>query len=249
MTTVIVTFATTLLVFIGLWLISLRLGDASIVDFYWGPGFAVIAWIAWCMSGRYDPFQLMLCFALSLWGFRLGWHIFKRHKGEDPRYQELRKNHGAAFGQKSLWLVFGLQAVIQWLASSPILVAMLASSQQNPVLLALGAAMFISGFILEWQADVALSRFKADPKNKGKLLKTGMFRKVRHPNYLGEIILQFGIGLMAFGLTLNPFAFFGPLLMTALIVKLSGVPMLETQLSKREGFVEWKATSGALWPK
>jgi steroid 5-alpha reductase family enzyme len=249
MATVFVTFSVTTLAFLGLWLLSLRLKDASVIDFYWGPGFAVIGWSAWAMAGTSNPYQLILLAALTLWGLRLGWFILQRHNGEDARYAAMRAHHGDAFGRISLWLVFGLQAVVQWLASSPVLVTMLAPTSPVLAIFIAGLMLFCAGFVLEMMADAAVARFKADPANKGKLLRTGLYARIRHPNYLGEILLQLGIGLMAFGLTQNLLAFAGPLLMAGLIMRLSGVPMLEEQLSKREGFAEWKARSGALWPR
>ena len=257
MTILLATAAATFLAFTALWGLSLRLRDASIIDIYWGPGFAVIACIALMLSGKSDSFTLLFMAALTLWSLRLGWHILRRHRGEDARYRAMREAHGAAFGQKSLWMIFWLQALIQWLASSPVLTVALATSplwtaDGSTLALALfahGFALFVIGFALEAWADWSMERFKADPANRGKLLMSGLHAHIRHPNYLGEIILQAGFGLMAFALTRNPLAFFGPALMAVLIIKLSGVPMLEAQLAKRPDFAAWKARSGALWWK
>jgi steroid 5-alpha reductase family enzyme len=98
-------------------------------------------------------------------------------------------------------------------------------------------------------ADNEVERFRADPANRGKLLTTGLHSRIRHPNYLGEIILQWGMGLIAFGGTLNPLAFAGAALMTGLIVKVSGVPLLEEQFRKRPGYEAWAAKAGVFWPK
>ena len=242
------TLAATFAAFTALWTLSLRRADASIVDFYWGPGFVVIGWMAFAMAGSIDAARLILLMALTLWGLRLGWYMRQRHRGqEDARYAAMRQNHGADFGRKSLWLVFWLQAFLQWLAASPILVAAFAKPQPVWPIMALGLALFSAGFLLEILADRAVARFKSNPANRGKLLTSGLHARIRHPNYLGEIILQWGFGVMAFGLTLNPLAFMGPALMHVLIVRLSGVPMLEQQLAKRAGFQEWQARSGALW--
>jgi steroid 5-alpha reductase family enzyme len=257
MNVLIITLVITLFAFTALWALSLKLRDASIVDIYWGPGFAVIAWIAFGLSGTQNTFTLIFLAALTSWALRLGWHILRRHRGEDARYRAMREAHGAAFGPKSLWMIFWLQALIQWLASSPALTVALAvpplwlsgGSMLAATLFALACALFVIGFALEAWADWRMERFKADPANRGKLLMTGLHARIRHPNYLGEIILQAGLGLMAFALTQNPLTFFGSILMAALIVRLSGVPMLEAQLAKREGFAEWKAGSGALWWK
>jgi steroid 5-alpha reductase family enzyme len=243
------TFGITLFVFTLLWLASLSRHDASIVDFYWGPGFAAIAILAWWMAET-GTSRYLLWVPVTLWGLRLGWHMIHRHHGdEDPRYRAMREHHGASFGRRSLWTVFWLQALIQWIASSPALVAAVAPARDHKGLIEFGLAVFVIGLMIEIWADRELSRFRANPANRGKLLTTGMFARIRHPNYLGEIILQWGIGIAAFGMTFNPLVFIGPAVMTGLIVKLSGVPMLEEQLRDRPGYAQWAAKAGALWPK
>jgi steroid 5-alpha reductase family enzyme len=244
------TFGVTLFVFTLLWLASLSRHDASIVDFYWGPGFAVIAILAWWMGNANGLHNTLLLVAITAWGARLGWYMTKRHTGtEDARYRAMRERHGQAFGRNSLWMVFWLQAIIQWAASSPALVAASAIPRPVEALIWIGALVFTGGFALEIMADREVERFKCDPANRGKLLTSGLHARIRHPNYLGEIILQWGMGLIAFGGTLNPLAFIGPALMTGLIVKVSGVPLLEEQFKTRPGYAEWTAKAGEFWPK
>jgi steroid 5-alpha reductase family enzyme len=259
MDTLFATLLITLAAFTLVWALSLRLKDAGIVDFYWGPGFVVIAWLAWWMSGARWGGDMLLLAPLTLWALRLGWHMTARHGGtEDPRYAAMRARHGAAFPSRSLWMVFWLQAVIQWLASSPALTLLLTdpsvknlNAASGPAVLLAGTGLlaFCVGFGLQVVADGAINRFRANPANRGKLLTTGLHGFVRHPNYLGEITLQWGLGLVAFALTHNPLAFLGPALMHVLILKLSGVPMLEALFETRPGYAEWKARTNALWPR
>jgi steroid 5-alpha reductase family enzyme len=253
------TLIASLAAFTLFWAASLKLKDAGIVDFYWGPGFVVIGWLAWALAPGGGWPGLVVLAAVSLWGVRLGWHMIARHGGvEDPRYGAMRAAHGSSFATKSLWMVFWLQAAIQWAASSPALsvaatpAVAAAASLASPLpalLFALGLALFAGGFLLEAAADRAIRRFQADPANAGKLLTTGLHARVRHPNYLGEIILQWGIGAMALAASGNPLALVGPAMMHALILRLSGVPMLEAHLAARDGFAEWKARTNALWPR
>jgi steroid 5-alpha reductase family enzyme len=244
------TASVTFAAFTLLWAASLPRRDAGIVDLYWGPGFAAIAWVAWMMSAANGLHAALLLAAVSAWALRLGWYMVRRHTGqEDPRYGAMRERHGPGFARTSLWLVFWLQAAIQWLASSPALVTAMSPSNPVPALIWIGVLLFTAGFILESIADRAVARHRANPANRGKLLTTGLHARIRHPNYLGEIVLQWGMGLIAFGGTLNPLAFFGPLLMTGLIIKVSGVPLLEEQFRKRPGYSEWAAKAGALWPR
>jgi steroid 5-alpha reductase family enzyme len=259
MTILLATAAVTFAAFTAIWAVSIVKQDAGIVDFYWGPGFAVIAWLGWWISGTPLPADLAFTLAVSLWGFRLGWYMTARHSGaEDARYADMRRRHGESFGRRSLWMVFWLQAAIQWIAASPSLALMTAargvkaaapSVPLQAVIVGTGAVLFILGFCLEVAADRAVARFRADPGNRGKLLTAGLHSRIRHPNYLGEIILQWGLGLFALGLTLQPLALVGSALMTGLIIRLSGVPLLEAQFESRPGFAEWKARTGALWPR
>jgi steroid 5-alpha reductase family enzyme len=244
------TLAAALLAFTAFWAASLPRRDAGIVDFYWGPGFVVIGWLAAAIAGRFDAGSLLFLSLLTLWGVRLGWYMTARHGGaEDARYAAMRERHGEAFGRKSLWMVFWLQGVIQWIASSPALVVALSAAAAPGLPAWLGAAIFVLGFSIEIAADRAVARFKADPANRGRLLTTGLHGVVRHPNYIGEIILQWGLGIVAFAVSGNPLAFVGPALMHGLIVKLSGVPMLEEHFAGRPGYAEWKAGTAALWPR
>jgi steroid 5-alpha reductase family enzyme len=253
------TLLVTLVAFTLVWALSLRLKDAGIVDFYWGPGFAVIGWLGWWMSGTRSGTDVILLAPLTLWAIRLGWHMAARHGGvEDARYADMRARHGAAFPGKSLWMVFWLQAIIQWLAASPALTLVLAEAGPKAASAATGLTWFLTlaglgafvlGFGLQIMADRAINRFRADPANRGQLLTTGLHGHVRHPNYLGEIILQWGLGLVAFAWTFNPLAFAGPALMHGLIMKLSGVPMLDALLQTRPGYAAWKARTNALWPR
>ncbi|MGL4243035.1 MAG: DUF1295 domain-containing protein [Beijerinckiaceae bacterium] len=244
------TAGATFAAFTLLWAVSLRLRDAGIVDMYWGPGFAVIGWIAFAFAGRFDAAALVLLGCVTIWGARLGWHMISRHAGvEDARYAAMRVRHGSAFAGRSLWMVFWLQAAIQWLASSPALAAALASGRPSVWIVGAGAVVFALGFALEVAADRGIRRFRSDPSNRGKLLTDGVHGFVRHPNYLGEIILQWGLGLIAFGVSGHPLAFAGPAVMHVLIVKVSGVPLLEEQFRIRPGYAEWASRTGALWPR
>jgi steroid 5-alpha reductase family enzyme len=255
MTILIVTFAVTLLAFTLFWFLSLKRRDASVVDFWWGPGFALTGWIAFVLAeAPQRQAMLWLLVPLTLWALRLGWYMTKRHKGvEDARYAVMREAAGAGWPRRSLFVVFWLQAVIQWLASSPALTVALATPRPSDgatmAILAAGLMFFAVGFALEIAADAAVNRFKADPANNGRLLTTGLHARIRHPNYLGEIILQAGFALIAFGFTFNPLAALGPLLMIGLLIKLSGVPMLDEQLRKRPGYDAWAAKTGALFPR
>ncbi len=246
-----ITFAISFGIFTLLWIVSLARRDAGVVDIYWGPGVVVLGWTAWWLGGADpQPLRIIILAVVTVWGLRLGWHILKRHRGEeDARYAAMRARHGAGWPLKSLVYVFWLQAAIQIAAASAPLLAAVGPARPLAAVAWAGLLIFAAGFLLEAAADRAIARFAGNPANRGKLLTTGLHARVRFPNYLGEITLQWGLALAAFGLTLSPLAFIGPVVMTYLIFKVSGVPLLEEQFRKREGYAQWAARTGAILPK
>lgn len=233
------------------WLISLARRDASLVDVYWGPGFAVIGGVGLYVAGQSSPAALILFALVALWAARLMVHIVRRHRGEDARYRAMRDKVGPSFAWTSLATVFWLQALIQWCVATPLhaVASQGSAALQLNGLFSAGIVLFTGGFAIEWAADTAVVRFKANAANAGRLLTTGLHGICRHPNYLGEIVLWWGLGVMAFAATSAWWAFAGPALLTALIVKLSGVPMLDAMFRERPGYAEWAARTPALWPR
>ena len=244
----------TIVVFAALWRLSRRLVDCSVVDLYWGFGFGVIAWILVGLSGNTDPSSLLLAGLVSLWSVRLGAHLWLRHsraEAEDPRYADMRARYGERWPTLSFWLVFMLQAVVMWLIALPLHLALGAEpSGQEPdaATIALGVGLFACGFLIEAVADAALMRFKRDPAHAGRLLTTGLFSWSRHPNYFGETVLWWGFGMIAFGICGQWAVFFGPALLTLLLLKVSGIPPLEAHLATRPGFADYAATTSAFIP-
>jgi steroid 5-alpha reductase family enzyme len=253
-----VSFAVTAIGFGLLWVLSLKRRDCSVVDLYWAFGFAVIAWVEIGVSGNADTPALVLATLVTIWALRLGLHLVRRHAaadGEDPRYLAMRLRNGPGWERRSFWMIFMLQAVCMWLVASPIHVAVLGPAGFGippflaAVLLAAGLAMFAAGFLLESAADAALARFKARPENRGRLLTTGLFAWSRHPNYFGEALLWWGLGLVAVAFTGQPLALAGPAILNLLLVKVSGVPPLEEHLSGRPGFADYAARTPAFVPR
>jgi steroid 5-alpha reductase family enzyme len=249
-----VALAVTIAVFAALWRLSLRLVDCSVVDLYWGFGFGVIAWILVALSGNTAPGALLLAALVSLWSARLGGHLLQRHRkaeAEDPRYADMRRRHGEAWPRLSFWLVFMLQAIVMWLIALPLHLALGTANPEtagSTALIGLGVLLFSAGFTMEAIADAALARFKSDPANAGRLLTTGLFSWSRHPNYFGETVLWWGFGIMAFGLSGQWAVFFGPALLTLLLIKVSGIPPLEAHLSSRPGFADYVAATSPFIP-
>lgn len=234
-----------------LWLISLRLKDASIVDPFWGPGFAIASITYYLVDGRYPDRGTLVLGLVTLWAARLGYHLYVRNRreGEDPRYAAMRKARGKQFPLISLFTIFWFQAFLLWVISLPIL-GSIASQAPLGFFDILGMVVFLIGLTIESIADNQLSLFRAVPANKGHVLDTGLWRYSRHPNYFGEAVLWWGLYLIAVSAAAY-WAIVGPILITFLLLRFSGVPMLEEGLSaSRPGYSEYiKRTSSFLpWP-
>jgi len=235
-----------------LWLLSLRLRDASIVDVYWGPGFAAIATLCFVLSGGGHP-RRELVFALALvWGLRLGAYLLWRNagQGEDPRYRAMRRRHGERFALVSLTSVFGLQGALQWIVSLPIQLTQAApGAAQLGALDTLGVTLWSGGMLFEVLGDLQLARFKADPASQGQVMDRGLWHYTRHPNYFGDFLVWWGFGAIALAGPLGVFALVGPAVMSVLLMRYSGVPTLERSIGKRRpGYREYQERTNAFFP-
>lgn len=235
-----------------LWLLSLQLRNSSIVDIFWGFGFVVAAWFYFMQTpegflGR----KLLLSTLVTLWGLRLTLHILVRNWGkpEDYRYQAWRQAAGPSWWWRSFFKVFFLQGVLMWLISAPLLAAQLSPLPAQLTLLdAFGAIVWLMGFYFEAAGDWQLSRFKANPDNRGKLLTTGVWRYTRHPNYFGDAAQWWGFFLIATAAG-GWYTIFSPVMMTYLLRFVSGVALLEKDLSnKKPGYAEYVASTNAFIP-
>jgi steroid 5-alpha reductase family enzyme len=238
-------------VFFALWLASLRLRNASIVDVYWGPGFAAIAALAFVGSHAPGGRGLLLLAMTALWGLRLGAYLgWRNHgKGEDPRYTAMRRRHGERFGRVSGYTVFALQAALMWIVSLPVQVALLRpGAAALGALDALGVALWSTGLFFEAVGDWQLARFKVDPANRGRVMDRGLWRYTRHPNYFGDALAWWGIFAVAASTPAGPWTLPSPILMTFLLMRVSGVPLLERSLVRtRSGYRDYvERTSGFL---
>lgn len=217
-----------------LWLLSLKLKDASIVDIFWGLGFAMVAVTTYLATDGFAGRKQLITALTIIWGVRLAWHIGSRNigKGEDYRYQAMRKKLGAKFPIMSLFTVFLLQGALMWLISMPLQAAQIpAQPDRLTVWDSAGLLVWIVGFLFEAIGDWQLRRFKSDPANKGKLMDQGLWAFTRHPNYFGDALLWWGFYLIACAAGAW-WTVFSPALMTFLLLKVSGVAMLERSLTK-----------------
>jgi steroid 5-alpha reductase family enzyme len=236
-----------------LWVLSLLLRNASIVDIFWGPGFVVIGlFYLFTAPAGPQPRGLLAVVLASLWAIRLALHIALRNAGagEDFRYAKWREQSGASFWWVSLFKVFLLQAVVLWIVSSPLLLAQL-DGPNAPLSLVDGIAivLFTAGFSFEALADWQLRRFTRDPANRGRVLSTGLWSRSRHPNYFGEAVLWWGLGLLALPVG-GWLSLIGPALITFSLMRVSGVTMLDEALvERRPGYAEYIRDTPAFFPR
>jgi len=234
-----------------IWIGSLVRKDASIVDSFWGLGFVMLAVIYFALGGGFPPRKLLLTILVAIWGLRLAIHIFARNagKGEDKRYRAWRVQNPQDFWWISYFRVFLLQGVLMLIISAPLLAAQIGPQPEALTVLDwAGLALWLVGFSFEAIGDWQLVRFKADPANAGSVLNTGLWAYTRHPNYFGEAVLWWGYFLIAAGAG-GYWSIFSPVLMTFLLVRVSGVALLERTLTKeRKGYTEYVARTSAFIP-
>ena len=211
--------------------------------------FLLVALVYSAMSSNIGPREALILVMVTLWALRLSVYITWRNHGqpEDYRYQEIRANNEPGFRFKSLYIVFVLQAMLAWVISLPLAGAISGQSDIGFLDFA-GVALFLVGLFFESIGDLQLSRFRKDPENVGKVLDTGLWRYTRHPNYFGNFTLWWGFYLVA----LSAGAWWtvvSPLLMTFLLLKVSGVAMLEKDIgARRPRYQQYIRRTNAFFP-
>jgi len=217
-----------------LWLISILIKNASIVDLFWGFGFVLANALYYLETDGFEIRKSLLFVLVTIWGLRLSAYLAIRNlgKGEDFRYQKFRKDYGEhRYWWISFFQTFLLQGVLMWLISAPLLGAQFYADDKLGVLDFIGISIWIIAFVFEAGGDFQLKRFKSDPANKGKVLNTGFWHYTRHPNYFGDAAVWCGYGFIC--LSAGSFIpILGSILMTALIIKVSGVALLEKSLKE-----------------
>lgn len=232
-----------------LWVISVFRDDVSIIDVAWGPAY-LAAILPVVIQVQLDPARILVASLVAMWAIRLAVHLAPRVlEPEDYRYVEMRKRNGPSFRWTSLVRVFWLQAALATLFSTPLIAAVVVGGDVG-VLAWVGAGIAFAGLIFEAVADAQLARFKADPSSRGRVLDTGLWRYSRHPNYFGEATVWWGFGLVCAGVLSHPLPLLVSVLMTLLLLRVSGVPLLEPHLeSTRPGYAEYARRTSAFVPR
>ena len=234
------------------WIVSVMIKNASIVDIVWGLGFVVVAWTVRLTVEGDTTRQNLIVVLVTLWGLRLALYLAKRNigHGEDFRYVLMRRKHGARFPLVSLYTVFAFQGALMWVVSLPVQLGQADDSAPVGPLAVIGVFAWVVGFLFESVGDAQLARFKKDPANAGKVMDRGLWSLTRHPNYFGDAVQWWGIGIVAAEAGSAAIGLIGPVVMTFLLTRVSGVPMLEHSMAKRRpGYEDYVRRTSAFLPR
>ena len=231
------------------WLYSLYRKNVNIVDSLWSLMFLAGAVTYTIVAGDFTERNILLLVLVTIWSLRLSFFLAMRNWGEeeDRRYRDIRANNEPWFNLKSLYIIFGLQALLAWIISIPLLYA-LASTAEIGLIEISATAIWLIGFLYEATADQQLYRFKSNPDNKGKVLDRGLWAYSRHPNYFGEFLIWWAYFLFALS-SGAWWTVFSPILMTLLLLKVSGVSLMEQGITERRaGYREYIESTNAFFP-
>jgi len=222
--------------------LGIYLRDNSVVDIGWGLGFVVIAWFMFLQSLMTLP-QWIVTVLVTIWGLRLAIHIFLRHNGEDWRYRQWR-DEWTWVKTRAFFQVYMLQGIFMWIIALPIIMVY----ESNPDLRTwtiIGTIVWTIGFFFEAVGDWQLARFVRTRK-PGEIMTTGLWRYTRHPNYFGEVVLWWGLYLIA--APVSWWTIVSPIAVTFLLLKVSGIPMLERKYKGNPQFEAYKQRTNAFFP-
>ncbi len=242
--------------FLLLWLVNLASRDPSFIDSWWALGMVVLAGASFVSTGQGGRHALLLTILCSLWGLRLGLYLLWRwlSHGPDRRYVTMmahaQSERGWGYATASLLLVFALQMPLQFIVALPVQLGQVGPDISLGPLALVGGALALGGIVFESVGDLQLLRFKADPLNAGKVLQTGLWRFTRHPNYFGDACTWWGLYLVAADHGVGVWALPGPILLTVLLTRWSGVPTVEGRMRRKRpdyeayvartsGFIPW----------
>lgn len=233
-----------------LWILSLRIKNAAIVDVFWGIGFVILSWIGFYYSEH--EYRYLLPLLVTIWGLRLSYHIAKRTRGapEDRRYKAMRQAHPKFVWWSLIW-IFLFQGLLIFFIGLPLLFWSLGKDTYH-YLMFFGFLIWCVGFGFESIGDWQLSQFKNNPTNKGKVLNTGLWRYTRHPNYFGDSVVWFGFCILTvsvLGLYYS-FLIYSPIVMTIFLLRISGVALLEKDIAERRpDYARYIQETSAFFPR
>ncbi len=230
--------------------IALLRKDNSIVDVAWGIGFILVAMLTFFLALGITWRHILVTGLVCIWGMRLALYIYTRNKGrgEDFRYARWREKWGKMFVLRSFLQVYVLQGVLLLIISYPVMLVNQSAAKDFSVWDAVGTGLWLIGFLFEAIGDCQLSRFKKKPQNKGKIMTRGLWSLSRHPNYFGEATLWWGIFLITLPVENGLTAIISPAMITFLLLRVSGVSMLEKKYAGNREYREYARRTNAFFP-
>lgn len=240
-----------LFVYMSLWFVfSIFKKRNDVADIAWGLGFVLLTWVSFFLSDQLGVRGILVGFLVSIWGLRLASHIYFRNKGktEDYRYLAWRKEWGSWFYLRSYLQVYLLQGLFLFLIVLPVLMINKSSTLPLIWLDFTGLIVWLFGFYFEAVGDAQLAQFIKNPLNKGKIMQSGLWKYTRHPNYFGEVTQWWGIWLIALSVPGGWVGIVGPITITFLILKVSGIPLLEKKMEQNPDFTEYKKRTSMFFP-
>lgn len=224
--------------------------DNSIVDIGWGAGFILVAVLTFFLQSEWMLRHVLVSGLVIIWGARLAVHIGKRNwgRGEDKRYAKWRREWGNWFILRSFFQIFLLQGILLVVIAYPVILVNHSGRSGLTWLDAVGALLWVIGFLFETVGDYQLTRFKADPENKGQIMQSGLWTYTRHPNYFGESVMWWGIFIIALNVGYGWTAVVSPAVITLLLLKVSGVSLLEKHYSDNPKYRDYARRTNAFIP-
>jgi steroid 5-alpha reductase family enzyme len=234
----------------AIFVMALLKKDNSIIDIAWGLGFILVAWLSFFLEREFSARHILVTVLISIWGTRLAVHIFIRNRGrgEDFRYAQWRREWGKLFLLRGFFQIFMLQGFLLLVIAYPVILTNHSREKGLSYMDLVSVVLWVTGFFFEAVSDFQLSRFKRDPGNKGKIMSSGLWKYTRHPNYFGESTIWWGIFLIALSVRFGWTALISPLLITFLLLRVSGVTMLEKKYVGNKDFEEYAQKTNAFIP-
>ncbi len=256
-----INFGILIAVIIALWLIAIKIHDVSFIDAFWAFGMVMLSWSSWLLSGSPMGTGVILLALVTIWGLRLGLHLFIRWRahGEDKRYKKIidgvMTQRGWTWRKTALIMVFAMQAPLLFVTCLPaqigIWAANAAPQETLAPLMLLGVLIAVTGILFETIGDDQLSKFARNPANSGKVLDTGLWKYTRHPNYFGDFATWWGIWIVAASIAgwVAAASVIGPIFLSFTLMKWSGAPLLERGMRKRRaGYDAYIARTSTFFP-